>query len=164
MDRKSKPKVLRDLYSAGSQNRFLGLKNIVNLSQNRILRLPLISVSKILIIFGVFSYLIFGSALAPVSQNQLTLAAQSDEERQQLEKQLQDTEAEIAKLEEQRQQFVTQGKGLQSEINSLNTKINKLNLQIKAVTLSLKKLDKEINLNKNNILTTEQKIDQNKIL
>ena len=126
--------------------------------------MPLISAVKFITVFVVVSYLAFGSVLAPIDRAQFSMAAQNDEERQQLEKQLQDTETEIAKLEAQRDQFATQGKGLQSEINRLNTKINKLNLQIKAVTLSLKKLDKEIVVNQNSILTTEQKIDQNKTI
>ena len=53
-------------------------------------------------------------------------------------------------------------KNLQSEIDRLNTKMNKLNLQIKAINLSLLKLDKEISGNQDKILTTQEKIDQNK--
>ncbi|MBI3045998.1 MAG: lytic murein transglycosylase [Candidatus Harrisonbacteria bacterium] len=157
-----KPKVLRDLYSIGSRGRLLNLNKIVNLNQNRILRLPFITISKALVIFGVFSYLVFGSALAPVSQNQLSLAAQSDEERQQLEKQLEELEKQIDEYQATVDKYKTQGKSLQSEINRLNAQINKLTLQIKAVNLSLQKLDKEITVNKSQILTTEQKIEQNK--
>ena len=92
---KSKPRVLRDLHS---RNAFLTpfLKRI-NLSRNKVLRIPLISFSKAAVIFGVFSYLVFGSALAPVSQNQLSMAAESDAERQQLEKQLEELEKQVVK-------------------------------------------------------------------
>lgn len=162
MDFKHKPKVLRDLYSRAAKNSFKRLERTVNLQENRIFRLPLVSVSKATIVFAAFSYLVFGSALAPVSQNQLSLAAQNDEERRQWEKQLEELEAEIAKDQETLALYKSQGKTLQSEIDRLNGKINALNLQIKAVTLSLKKLDQEISLNKKDILTTEQKIDQNK--
>ena len=162
MDKRSKPKVLRDLYLRNRN--FWQIPKTVNLSQNRILRLPLITVSRALIIFGVFSYLVFGSALAPVIQNQFSLAAQSDEERQQLEKQLQELESQIADYQATVDEYKTQGKNLKGEIDRLNAKINKLNLQIKAVTLSLQKLDSEIAVNKNKILTTEQKIEQNKLI
>ena len=146
-----------------SRNAFLTpfLKRI-NLSRNKVLKIPLISFSKAVVIFGVFSYLVFGSALAPVSQNQLSMAAESDAERQQLENQLEELEAQIAKDQETLNAYKSQGKTLQSEINRLNTKINALNLQIKAVTISLKKLDQEIASNKKSILTTEEKIAQNK--
>ena len=58
--------------------------------------------------------------------------------------------------------YKSQGKNLQSEIDRLNANINKLNLQLKAVNLSMQKLDNEIRQNQGNILTTEEKIDQNK--
>ncbi|HEY4475544.1 MAG TPA: lytic murein transglycosylase [Candidatus Paceibacterota bacterium] len=162
MSIKSKPKVLRDLYSWRDNSRRLFGR--VNLDESRIINIPLVRGAKALIIFGVFSYLVFGSALAPVSQNQSSLAAQNEEERQQLEKQLEELEAKIDEYQNTVDQYKTQGKSLQSEINRLNAQINKLNLQIKAVTLSLQKLNKEIVVNKDNILVTEQKMEQNKII
>src|SRR3989344_1840781 len=157
---KSKPKVLRDLYLR-NQN-FEQLSKIVNLSEDRILRLPFIFISKTLILFGVFSYLVFGSVIAPVNQNQLTLAAQSDEERQQLEKQLEQLEAQMDEYQATVDKYKTQGKSLQSEIDRLNAQINKLNLQIKAINLSLKQLSNDININQKEIGVTENKIDKNR--
>ncbi len=157
-----KPRVLRDLHSAGAKDSFSKIPDRVNLNPVRIISLPFIFVSKALIFILVGFYLVFGSALAPVGQNQLTLAAQSDEERQQLEQQLATLEKQIDDYQSTVDKYKTQGKSLQGEINRLNAKINKLNLQIKAVTLSLKKLDQEIVSNKQSILSTEEKIDQNK--
>ncbi len=155
-----KPRVLRDLYSFRKRN--FSFQKRINLGQERIFAIPFIPAAKFITAAIVFSYLIFGSALAPVSRNQLSLAAQSDEERQKLEKQLEQLDAQINEYQSTVDKYKTQGKSLQGEINRLNAKINKLNLQIKAVTLSLKKLDQEIDSNKKSILSTEQKIDLNK--
>ena len=158
-----KPRILRDLYSYKNKNHFSQkIEQIVNLEKKRIIRIPLPLISKIAVSFVVFSYLIFGSVLAPVSQNQLTLAAQNDAERQQLEKQLQELEAQITDYQSTIDKYKTQGKSLQGEISRLNTQINKINLQIKAVNLSIKKLDQDIIVNKGQIVTTEQKLDKNK--
>lgn len=161
MSDRPKPKVLRDLYLAHKKDSFSKLGHRINLDSARILRIPLIDLSKFFIVLSFISYLVFGSALAPVSQNQLSLAAQSDEERQALEKQLQELENQIDQYESTIDQYKSQGKGLQNEINSLTAKINKVNLQIKAINLSLQNLIQEISVNQKQIVTTEQKIDQN---
>lgn len=124
--------------------------------------MPFISAVKIAVVFGVFFYLVFGSVLAPIDHGQFSMAAQDNAEREQLEKQLQELETQIDQYQATVDQYKTQGKSLQGEIDRLNAKINKLNLQIKSVTLSLKKLDQEIVINQNSILTTEQKMSQNK--
>lgn len=156
----NRPKVLIDLVRRDRRNDPPGLSR-VNLSDPGIIRLPLITLSKIAVIGVVMSYLIFGTALAPIDRGQQSLAAQNDAERQELEKQLQELEDQIAKDQEALDTYKTQGKGLQSEINALNAKVNKLNLQIKAINLSLKKLDNEISDNQDKILTTQQKMDLN---
>lgn len=156
-----RPRVLIDLIKPGKGRARPGLSR-VNLSDSEIIRLPLITISKIAVTGVVMSYLIFGTALAPIDRGQQSLAAQNDTDRLQLEKQLQDLEDQIAKDQEVLDSYKTQGKGLQSEINALNAKVNKLNLQIKAINLSLKKLDNEISDNQGQILSTQQKMDLNK--
>ncbi|MBI4991758.1 MAG: lytic murein transglycosylase [Candidatus Harrisonbacteria bacterium] len=157
---RNRPRVLRDLYSNKSSD--LEIKSRVNLSSRKIIKIPFILLSKIAVTAVVFSYLVFGSALAPVGQNQHSFAAENEDERQQLEKQLEDLEAQIANYQETVDQYKSKGKGLQDEISRLNAKINKLNLQVKAITLSLQKLNGEIVVNKNKISQTEEKIDQSK--
>src|SRR3989344_114728 len=157
-----KPRVLVDIKRL-KPNHFLanGFPRL-DLSRGRIFRIPIIFLGKIATVAAVFSYLAFGSVLAPVGHNQLTLAAQSDEERQQLEKQLQDLESQITQYQTTVDKYKGQGKDLQGEIDRLNAKINKINLQIKSIQLSLKKLVEEISANQGQISATEQKIGQNK--
>ncbi len=135
---------------------------VVNLSDSNPVKIPLVAGSKIAVVGVVLSYLIFGSALAPIDRGQFSLAAQNEEERQLLEKELEELEMQIAKDQETLANYKSQGKNLQSEIDRLNANINKLNLQLKAVNLSIQKLDSEIKENQGNILTTEERIDQNK--
>src|SRR3989344_7984679 len=101
-------KILRDLYSKGAES--LKLSGRIDLRVDRILRIPFIQFSKILVLTGVFSYLIFGSALAPVGHNQLSLAAQNEEERQQLEKQLQELETQMAEYQSTVDKYKSKGK------------------------------------------------------
>ena len=113
---KPKPRVLRDLYLAYKKDSFSNLEKRINLDTVRIFHIPLLKASKAVIVFGVISYLVFGSVIAPVGQNQLSMAAQSDEERQALEKQLQELETQIDQYQSTIDKYKTQGKGLQSEI------------------------------------------------
>lgn len=83
-------------------------------------------------------------------------------ERQQLEQQLADLEKQIDQHEATIAEYQKQGKTLQGEIGNLNTKINKLNLQIKAINVTLGKLDKEIVVNKGEIVDAENKLEVNK--
>ncbi len=156
-----RPKVLIDLRKPGRDNPLPGIFR-VNLSDPKTVNLPLITISKVVVIGLVASYLIFGTAVAPIDRGQQSFAAQNDAERQQLEAQLQDLEAQIAKDQTTLDAYKSQGKGLQSEINALNAKVNKLNLQIKAVNLSLQQLNNDISDNQSQILTTQQKMDLNK--
>ncbi|MBU6142267.1 lytic murein transglycosylase [Patescibacteria group bacterium] len=134
----------------------------VNLSPARIVRLPLITISKFLAIGMVTSYLLFGTALAPIDQTQRSFAAQSDAQRQQLEQQLQSVEAEIAKDQATLDGYKSQGQSLQSEIDRLNAEMSKLNLQLKEVQISLQQLNGQISDNQDKISTTQQQIDAGK--
>jgi peptidoglycan hydrolase CwlO-like protein len=155
------PKIVQDIRSSSADTRSFSQK-IVNLNPTTHLNIPLVSISKLLIAVGVVSYLFLGSVTAPGGSNLHSFAAQNEEERQQLEQQLEALEAQIAKDQEVLDKYKKEGKGLQSEIDRLTASINKLNLQIKAINLSIQKLDKEITTNQGKIQTTEEKIDQNK--
>src|SRR3989344_5703101 len=99
---------------------------------------------------------------SPAVKNQFSLAAQNVEERQALEKQLAELEAQMDEYESTIDRYRSEGKNLQGEIGRLNAQINKLNLQIKAINLSLQRLNEEIDVNKKESVTTEDKIDQNR--
>ena len=88
--------------------------------------------------------------------------AQSASEREALERQLAELEAQIAQNEATVAEYQKQGKTLSGEIKTLNSKINKLNLQIKAINLNLSKLDKEIVVNKGEIVEAEDRLEVNK--
>jgi peptidoglycan hydrolase CwlO-like protein len=88
--------------------------------------------------------------------------AQSNPEREELERQLADLEAQIDQHEATIAEYKKQGKTLQGEINNLNATINKINLQIKSITLNLQKLDKEIAVTKGEISDAENKLEINR--
>lgn len=155
-----RPRVLVDLYSAGRKN-IGNLKNRVDLRGRRVVKIPIIFVSKILVSLGVISYLVFGSAVAPVGQ-QHSFAAQQQEEREELERQLRELEAQIDEYQATVDKYKKEGSSLQSEINSLNAKINQINLQIKSINLSLQRLNGEIGVNQEKIKNTENEIEKSK--
>ena len=96
------------------------------------------------------------------SSSHLLFAAQNEQDKQELEQQLAALESEILNLESIVSDYQKQNKTLQGEIDLLNAKIRKLNLQIKATNLTIQKLDKEIEENQKNINTIEDSIDLNK--
>ncbi len=134
----------------------------LDLREEKILRVPILRFVKYLGLLAASLYLIFGSALAPIDKANLSLAAQNEAERKQLEDQLTSLENQISQYQDTITQYQSQGKSLQGEINKLNAKIASLNLQVKATTLSIKKLDDEIADNKSQIKTTETDIEKNK--
>lgn len=105
------------------------------------------------------AFLTICTLLFPAS---LVFAQQNSAERQELERQLIELEAQIDQHEATIAEYKKQGKTLQSEINNLNANINKINLQIKSINLNLSKLDKEIVVNKSEIIDAENKLDVNK--
>ena len=158
-----KPRILVDLKSSNSN--FPRSENQrINLGHPRIIRLPIFSFVKFISMAAVSSYLLFGSALAPMDGGQMSLAAQNQEERAQLEKQLSELENQIEQYQGTIDTYSSQGKNLESEIKRLNTKIAQLNLKIKSITLTLDKLDDEIDLTQNKLVKTESEIDINKFV
>jgi peptidoglycan hydrolase CwlO-like protein len=156
-----KPRHLIDLKR--SESNVFSKKDLrLDLRGIKLIKIPLFKLFKIGALLAVCSYLVFGSALAPMDKGQLSLAAQNDEQRKQLEDQLDSLETQISQYQDTIVQYQGQGKSLEGEIKKLNAKISSLNLKVKATTLSLKKLDAEIADNKVQIKTTESDIEKNK--
>ena len=154
---RSKPKAFLDI-KHGYHRPFSVLNREILLSP-KLVKLPLKKLFTTLLLFGVFSYLFFGSVSAPNYQH--SLAAQSSEERQTLEKQLAELESQIDEYETTISTYKKQGTTLKQEIVNLNNKVSKINLQIKAINLSLEKLSEEIVQNQGQINITEEKLNLN---
>lgn len=130
--------------------------------------MPLTRFVKISAVFFSLSFFFLGSfgilpapfVMAPTGNS--IFAAQSEEERRQLEAQLANLEAQIAEQNATLQSYKKQGKTLKSEIDSLNAKIAKLNLQIKAINLTISELDNSISLTRDGIKKTESNISDTK--
>lgn len=156
-----KPEILIDL-KRSNKSVFSKKKMRLDLRETKLVKIPIFKFFKIGVLFVVCSYLVFGSALAPIDKGRLSMAAQNEEERKQLEDQLSSLETQISQYQDTIVQYQGQGKSLEGEIKKINAKIASLNLQVKATTLSLKKLDAEIADNKAQIKTTESDIEKNK--
>lgn len=144
----------RDIHS------FSLLNPKVNLT-DRVTRIALTRPLKVALCIVLSFWFVVSLAIAP-NYYQSHAAGTSDAERAQLESKLKDLEAEIADYEGTIASYKTQGKTLSNEIKSLQTKVSKLNAQVRVVTLSLEKLDQDIALNQESILTTEEKIERNR--
>lgn len=155
-----RPRILIDIKKHGP-NPHSRLSRTVNLRAGRVLRLPLRLIGKTVVLGVAAIYLAFGFVFAPIEFRQI-FAAQSEEDRATLEKQLLEIEEQISQYEATVSSYKKQGKTLQSEIDRLNGQIKKLNLQLKATETSLQKLDQEIAENKTQIVVTENKLDFNK--
>ncbi len=110
----------------------------------------------------IFSYVVFGSVLAPVDYGRIFAAQNSEADRVVLEQQLLQLEQQISKYESTVSSFKVQGKSLQAEINALNAKSKKLALQIQAAKLTLAKLDDEIIENKDRVTVVDGNLNFNK--
>jgi len=156
-----KPRHLIDL-KRSDNSVFSKKKMRLDLREIKLTKVPIFKLFKMGALFVVCSYLVFGSALAPIDRGQLSMAAQNDEQRKQLEAQLESLDSEMIQIQATIDQYKGQGKNLESEVSRLNAQMTKLNLQVKATTLSLKKLDAEIADNNIKIKTTESDIEKNK--
>lgn len=88
--------------------------------------------------------------------------ADTAEERQMLERQLEELETQIEEYEKTIADYRKQGTTLKNEIRRLEAQISQLNLKIKAINLNLEKLDREIKITQNKINNTENKIEAHK--
>lgn len=142
-----------DAWSAGAAR--------VNLSREKIVRIPVARTLKILIFLGAAAFLIFGSVVAPTVFTRASGDATSTDaatERTQLQGQLQQLEEQINQYEGQITSYKKQGKTLNGEIGELQSKINKLNLQIKATTLTISQLNDQIAQTQSQIVVTQSDI------
>jgi len=157
-----KPRVLIDIRP--KYDAYLERKPVLNLQKASILRIPLRSVSRIVLPIFVSLSFVFGFVVAPtgIVKTDVSAALQGDTERKILEAQLKELEKEIGDHEATIAEYKAQGKTLQSEINRLETQVAKLSLQIKNVTLNLTKLNGDIADTQTQISGTESQIGSNK--
>ena len=157
------PRTLIDVKTKEGLSPFRTTPKRISIVSRRVVRIPLKTSAKTIIIASVILSFIFGLAIAPAFKYlDISRAAQNDEERKQLEAQLSQLEKEIADHEAQIEEYKKQGKSLQSEIKKLESQIAKLNLQIKAITLNLAKLDSEISSTQAKISEAEKSIEFNR--
>ncbi|MBI2013588.1 MAG: lytic murein transglycosylase [Candidatus Colwellbacteria bacterium] len=146
------PKFVKDI--------FLGHKKRINLSyvdDRRGFRFPKFAKHAFVAVF--VGYLIFGGyVLAPISPSGTFAQADSEDERAELEAELEAVLKELEQVKAQRDVLTRQGNTLQSEVNRLNAQISKINLQIKAINLSIQKLAGEIENTQGRIEVAEEDI------
>ena len=157
-----KPRVLIDIRTKAGDGSEKG--PILNLQKTSIIRIPVKSVSRVVLPIFVSLSFIFGFVVAPtgIVKTDVSAALEGTAERKILEAQLSELEKEISQHEATIEQYKTQGKTLQSEISRLETQVLKLNLQIKNVTLNLAKLNRDIADTQTQISGTESQIGSNK--
>jgi peptidoglycan hydrolase CwlO-like protein len=170
MKRPLKPRVLGDVSVQKGDERgwsvFGTLPARVNLTEEKVIRVPLTNVLRILVIAGAAVFLIFGSVNAPT----LFMKASGDEtssnttstdpsvERTQLESQLASLETQINQYQGQISSYQSQGKTLNGQITELNDKIASLNLQIQATNLTIQQLNSQIQDTQTQITATTASI------
>jgi len=156
----TKPKILIDVKTVKT-GPFSSVSPAVNLSFRPVRKSPTFLFRSGLMGIIVL-YALFGLAFAP---NQLSsfAAEPTQEEREQLEKDLIGLEQQISDYEATVTTLKKQGSSLKGEISGLTAKMEKVNLQIKAINLSLTKLNNEIDQNKAEVATTQQKLDFNRL-
>lgn len=159
MSQSHAPKNLLDIKTRELHS-FSPLSARVNLA-GRVTRISLTRPLKVTLCIALSFWFVVSLALAP-NYHQSYAATPSPEDRAQLESQLKELEAEIADYEGTIASYKATGKTLSGEIQSLQAKVSKLNAQVRVVTLSLEKLNQDIVVNQESILTTEEKIERNR--
>ncbi len=169
MQRPLRPRVLGDIAPQdGRRDRwdaFGETSNRVNLTETRVLRIPIVTYAKRAIVMLGAAFLVFGSVAAPTVFTRASGDATTTDagvERAQLESQLQDLENQINQYEGQISSYQKQGSTLSGEISQLNAKIAKLNLQIQATNLTISELDKQILQTQDQIAVTQSDIENKK--
>lgn len=113
-------------------------------------------------ILAVLFLMAFAVSFAQAPTTATSTDVSPEEERQLLERQLEELETQIAEYEETVAEYRRQGTTLKGEISRLEAQINQLNLKIKAINLNLQQLDQEIRITQGKISDTEDKIDKRK--
>ena len=160
-----RPKIVKDIkYSDKEryQDNFSVLPKRINLSYRKRFRIPLILGLKVIVSALAVVSFVLGSVTAPTVHTLAANQVTSNEERAELEAQLQDLEKQINEYETKVLGYEKQGRTLSGEISSLNNKIYKLNLEIKAIKLNIAQIDNQIDETQFQIGTTEEDIKGNK--
>lgn len=170
MKRPLKPRVLGDVsvQKSGEQgwSAFRELPSRVNLTEEKVIRVPLTRTLRMLIIASAAVFLVFGSVDAPTlltkaaGDNTSATASSTDPtaERTQLQAQLAALESQINQYQGQISSYQTQGKTLNGQITQLNDKIASLNLQIQATNLTIQQLNIQISQTQSQITQTQASI------
>jgi membrane-bound lytic murein transglycosylase B len=170
MKRPLKPKVMGDIVAhqknGDAWSAFRALPERLNLSEKKVIRIPMGRTLRYLTIAGAAFFLIFGSAnrlglLSKASGDVSSSTASSTDpsvERTALEAQLQTLETQIDQYQGQVTSYQSQGKTLNGEISILNNKIAGLNLQIQATNLTIEQLNDEITSTQSQIVVTQADI------
>jgi peptidoglycan hydrolase CwlO-like protein len=134
---------------------------ITSLSSWRRIHFPRTSFISLFLLVAVLG---FGwmNATAPIFFYPYEVQAQNDEERAQLEKQLEEVNKEIAQYEQELAATQKNKQTLQNKINELKKQAEKLNLQIKSTNLSLSYLNVQIDETTASIAKTTDQISQTK--
>jgi peptidoglycan hydrolase CwlO-like protein len=167
MKRPLKPRVLGDISRReNGQKRidvFGSLPERVNLTEQKIFRIPATKYIKFLIATSAAAFLVFGSTTAPTtalitravgdtastassatSATNATSSVDTTAERASLEAQLQALNSQIDQYQGQVTSYEQQGSTLKGQITSLNAQISKLNLQVRAINLTITQIDQNI--------------------
>jgi len=145
---------------------FSPLPTRLNLSEEKVFRIPVTRVLRFIISAGAAVFLVFGSVTAPTfltkASGNASTTVDAATERTQLESQLQDLETQMNQYEGQITSYQSQGKTLNGQITQLNAKIAKLNLQIQATTLTIQQLNQQITSTRSQITVTQADINDKK--
>lgn len=145
---------------------FRALPERLNLSEKKVIRIPVGRSLRYLVIACAAFFLVFGSAnrlglLSKASGDVTSSTASSTDpnvERTALEAQLQTLETQIDQYQGQVTSYQSQGKTLNGEISILNSKIAGLNLQIQATNLTIEQLNDQISSTQSQIVVTQADI------
>jgi peptidoglycan hydrolase CwlO-like protein len=153
-----KHRVIGDIKNSSVSKKKKSL-SLINLVRQKTIVFPVSFIGPILA-FAVVLTFVLGSASAPSFNG--VRAAQTSEQRAELERQLAEYEKQIEETQATINQYKSQGNTLKSEISRLESQITKLNLQIKAINLSLSQLDEQIKDTTSQISRTEDDIETKK--
>ena len=116
----------------------------------------------LLFLFFIFISIFQNNAIAPIFFQSREAVASNDEQRAQLQKELEAVEKEIAAYEKLVATTQQEKAALQNKINELKNKAEKLSLQIKSTSLNLEYLNVRIDETTTSIIQTNDKINNTK--
>ncbi len=177
MKRPLKPRVLGDISArkpgGRSWSSFGPLAARIDLAEERVVRVPLTKILRVVIIASAAIFFVFGSAAAPTFFNKASGdalgsgAAVSNTNpaasRTQLESQLAQLETQINQYQGQISSYQTQGKTLNDQIKILNDKIASLSLQIEATNFTSQQVNSNISAAQSQIVALQTAVTTKKM-